>query len=380
MRPLLRLMLATVLSVTAVSPVAAQSADIRQPAAQGSETGPALPKNIILLIGDGFGAGQLTAMKMLIGGIALDAFPVGGMVLTQSASDFVTESASAGTALSTGDRTASRVLSRRPDGTPLFRLLSRAQRAGKATGVIATSSLTHATPAAFLTDAGDRGKEFYIAEGIANSGADVLIGGGRRFFSPDGSGGARSDGRDLLGEMRDRGYAVFTDSTAQSPARGRLLWLLAPEGLPAAQDRQYAQRAHVETALRLLSEDADGFVLMIEGSQIDWAAHDNDFTALKAELRDFDGSISAALEFARADGQTLVVVTADHETGGLALTGHAPEGADMQAHWISGDHTGNMVPLFAFGPAAERFGGIHRNDEIGRLLHQLLDSVRASSH
>lgn len=330
------------------------------------------PRNIILLIGDGMGIGQLTAMKTHLGRIALDDFPVGGMVLTQSLDNFVTESAAGGTALSTGERTASRRVAMRPDDTPIPRLFETARDNGKAVGVVVTSSITHATPAAFLALAADRAKEFDIAVGIREATPEVLIGGGTRFFLPISGGGDREDGRNLVREMRDEGYAVLTDSAMQPPASGRLLWLLGEEGLPPASKRTFTQRALVGTALGLLARHEDGFVLMVEGSQIDWAAHDNDFDALLAELRDFDGAIAAALDFARKDGTTLVVVTADHETGGLSLTGQRADGSDMQAHWSSGDHTANIVPLFAFGPASARFGGLHRNDEIGRMLKGLL--------
>ena len=147
------------------------------------------PRNIIFLIGDGMGAGQLTAMKLLLGDIALDAFPVGGMVLTQSQSHFVTESGAAGTALATGERTANRRISTRDDGSPLPRLCAAAQDARKAVGVVVTSSVTHATPAAFLAHSEDRDREFDIAVGIRESDANVLIGGGRRFFLPESDGG-----------------------------------------------------------------------------------------------------------------------------------------------------------------------------------------------
>ena len=330
------------------------------------------PKNIIVLIGDGMGIGQLTAMKMHLGDIALDAFPVGGFVSTQSLSNFVTESGAGGTALSTGERTQSRLISQRPDGTPLRTLLEQAKLAGKSAGAISTSSVTHATPASFLTHCADRSREFDIATGIVASGADVVIGGGRQFFLPVAERGKRKDGRNLIREMQQAGYVYESKPDAEINGDAKLLWLLDEDGLPPSAKRDYSLRDLVLVALQTLARDTDGFVLMVEGSQIDWAGHDNDFTALKSELQDFDGAIGAALDFAQGDGATLVLVTADHETGGLALLGDAPDGSDMTGKWIHGDHTGNMVPVLAYGPAAERFGGIKRNDEVGRLLHELL--------
>lgn len=333
-----------------------------------------IPRNIILLIGDGMGIGQLTAMKAMLGGMALDSFPVGGLVMTQSANRFVTESAAAGSALSTGVRCDNGMLAQRPDGTPLRTLIETAAANGKATGVVSTSSVTHATPASFLAHVRDRELEFDIARQIAESGVDVLIGGGRRFFLPRDGGGGREDGKDLVAAMRDRGYAYTGDFGAESPRHDRFFWLLADEALPAASARPYSLRQLVEAAIASLARHDSGFVLMVEGSQIDWAGHDNDFGALRAELRDFDGAIAAALSFAGRDGGTLIVVTADHETGGLAVVGRAADGSDMEGRWISGDHTANMVPLFAIGPGATGFGGVRQNFDIGRMLQELLEA------
>ncbi len=331
------------------------------------------PRNIIVMIGDGMGIGQLTAMKALLGYVALDSFPVGGLVMTQSANKFVTESAAGGSALSTGVRCNNGAVAQRQDGTPLRTLIETARANGKATGVVSTSSITHATPASFLAHARNRELEFDIALQIAESQVDVLIGGGRRFFLPKHGGGDREDGRDLVAEMQSHGYAYAGGFGGEIPQEGRFLRLLADEGLPAASARPYALRQLVETAIAALARHDSGFVLMVEGSQIDWAAHDNDFSGLKAELRDFDDAIAAALAFVRQDGRSLLVVTADHETGGLAVIGDAVDGSDMEGRWISGDHTANMVPLFAIGPRAEKFGGLHHNYEIGSMLHEVLE-------
>ncbi len=345
------------------------------------------PRNIILLIGDGMGTAQLSAHVLQQKDSRFHEFPVAGFSMTQSANAFVTESAAGATALATGRRTVNGHLSLSHINEPLTTLLEAARAyAGKATGVVATSSITHATPAAFLAHVDSRKKEFEIAEQIASSGVDVAIGGGRRFFLPAPE-GARTDGTDLLAAMRARGYDVRTElhdgeanartteaatGAAAGSAARRSIILMADEGLPKAGERSYSLGDMIRVALAALVQDSDGFVLMVEGSQIDWAAHANDLPQLHCEMADFETALAAALDFAARDRHTLVVVTADHETGGLSLTGKTPDGSDMNAHWAGDDHTGAMVPLFAFGPGSTRFGGIHRNEEIGKRLMELI--------
>lgn len=336
-----------------------------------------IPRNIIYCIGDGMGVAQVSAYQLRNRTTNFERFPVAGFSLTASATNLVTESAAGGTALSTGRRARNGVVSVDSADRPMETLLERARACGKSVGVVVTSSLTHATPAAFLAHAASRKEEFEIAEQIAASRTDVLIGGGRRFFLPKGAGGDRTDGRNLLAGMAAAGYTVADALPDSAYAAGPVIVLSASEGLPAAAKRDITLARMVRTALGILGTNPNGFVLMIEGSQIDWAAHDNDLTALLAEMRDFDGAIGEALDYAGADGSTLVVVTADHETGGLTLDGTKPDGSDLRALWAHGDHSASMVPLFASGPGERRFGGIRRNDEIARALFDLLDCAPA---
>ncbi|MBR9977315.1 MAG: alkaline phosphatase [Bacteroidetes bacterium] len=330
------------------------------------------PKNIILLIGDGMGVGQLTVMKTMLGDMSLDAFPVGGLMTTSSLDNFITCSAAAGTALSTGYLTDNGMVALAPDGSSLLTLLEAARDRGKAVGVVATSSVTHATPASFLSHVPRRSQQFEIAIQMASSGADVIVGGGRRFFLPEGEDGGRKDGANLIAEMRQAGYTYAEAHAPELPDEGKLLWLLADDALPRADERPYGLGELVEVSISLLSQREEGFVLMVEGSQIDWAGHSNDIAMLRAELGDFEGAITAALAFAERDQRTLLLVTADHETGGLSVVGTAADGSDMEGKWIWDDHTADMVPLFAYGPSSAIFGGLHSIDHVGRLLHSLL--------
>jgi len=333
------------------------------------------PDNIILFIGDGLGTAHLSALTFLTDDAALQEFPVAAFVATQSASHFVTESAAGGTALSTGYRTDSDFVAMLPDRTPLRTLLEFAKLHGKAVGVVATSSVTHATPAAFLAHVPSRRMQYDIAVQIAESGAEVVIGGGTKWFLPKAAGGGRDDGRNLLAEMEQSAYTVARGRDYKHEGAEKLIWLLAEDAMPAAGKRKPPMSRMVEVALDVLSRNPNGYVLMVEGSRIDWAAHDNDFRTLKAELLDFHSGIRAALDYTRGDDATAIVVTSDHETGGLALQGRKPDGSDMYAEWTTKAHSGAHVPLLAKGPGSERFGGIHRNDEIGRLLFSLIADI-----
>jgi len=329
------------------------------------------PRNIIFMIGDGMGFGHLSALLLDKPQARMAGLPVTGFSLTSSLTSLVTESGAGGTALSTGRRTANRRIGMDSAANPLQNLLEHARSFGKAPGVVATSSITHATPAAFLSHETTRRREFEIAGQSAGSSVETLIAGGLKYFRPAGKGGARNDGRDLLAEMEASGYSVRDSIDCPSDA-DRFIILGAEEELPPAGRRSYSLADLVRCSLSRLSRREAGFVLMVEGSQIDWAAHSNDFQQLLLELRDFDEAVGVALDFATTDENTLVVVTADHETGGLSVIGDRPDGSDMRGIWASTDHTADLVPLMAFGPGCRHFSGMHRNEEIGSLLFSLV--------
>lgn len=354
----LRLLLPSLLLVIALSGAHAQPrADER-------------PRNVIVLIGDGMGAGQLSALHLADGRSQMMRMPVGGFSITSSATHLVTESGAGGTALATGVRTRNGFIAMDTARQPLPSLFERARQRKLATGVVSSSGVTHATPAAFMAHVDSRKKQHEIAAQISEGRADVIIGGGREWFLPKDAGGTREDGRDLLAALRARGYAVAArhDTAVTMP----MIMLLAQDALPPAGKRPFGLKDLTATALAQLARDEEGFVLVVEGSQIDWASHDNLFEQMLLEMRDFDAAVGVALDFAERDGRTLVVVTADHETGGLTVFGKNPDGSDLEAKWSSDDHSAAMVPVFGFGPGSARFGGIHRIDAIGRMLHDLL--------
>jgi alkaline phosphatase len=300
-----------------------------------------------------------------------------GLVTTHSADHLVTESAAAATALATGYKTNNRAVSVSVDGEPLKTLFENAKERGKSVGVAVTSSVTNATPAAFMAHAEDRSQQADIAEQIAYSDIDVLIGGGWAYFEPAAKAGSkRNDQKNLLAELETRMPLILTDdqlSISVNTDNHRLAALLSPGSLPKAADRDYSLRQLTRNAIQLLSKNRNGFVLMVEGSQIDWAAHDHARQDLIAELIDFDDAVGAGLDFAEENRNTLIVVTADHETGGFAVhDGSVPNRQVAASAFTTTGHTAAMVPLFAYGPGSNRLSGIQDNARVGQTLIELV--------
>jgi alkaline phosphatase len=333
------------------------------------------PENIILFIGDGMGVSHISAGKIARGNINLERFSTVGLVTTHSANRLITESAAASTALATGYKTNNRAISVSVDKEPLKTLFEYAKEKSKSIGVVVTKSVTHATPAAFMAHADDRRQQTDIAEQIANSDIDVLIGGGWAYFVPGSDiGSKRKDQKNLLAVLETRMQVVLSnDELAAHIESPKLAALLAPRGLPQASDRDYDLSLLTQIAIHILSKNRNGFVLMVEGSQIDSAAHDHDPQYLIAELIDFDDAVGTGLDFAQKNGRTLIVVTADHETGGLAVHGGSIKDRRVASTaFTTTGHTAAMVPLFAYGPGSARFSGIQDNARIGQNLISLV--------
>ena len=333
------------------------------------------PENIILFIGDGMGVSHITAGKISQGNINLERFSTVGLVTTHSANRLITESAAASTALATGYKANNRAISVSVDKEPLKTLFEYAKEKGKSIGVVVTKSVTHATPAAFMAHADDRRQHANIAEQIANSSIDVLIGGGWVYFVPGSNKGSkRKDQKNLLAVLETRMPVILTyDKLTAHTESPKLAALLAPRDLPQASDRDYDLSRLTQTAIHILSKNRNGFVLMVEGSQIDSATHDHDPQYLIAELIDFDDAVGTGLDFAQKNDRTLIVVTADHETGGLAVhDGSIKDRQVASTAFTTTGHTAAMVPLFAYGPGSDRFSGIQDNARVGQTLINLL--------
>jgi alkaline phosphatase len=341
-------------------------------------------RNVILCIGDGMGLGQVSLARLRAvgpeGKLHMERLPVSGLVRTHSANRLITDSAASGTAISSSIKTKNGMIGMAPDGTTYRTILEAAQAQGMATGLVVTCAITHATPATFAAHVKSRKMETRIAEQLIANRVNVLLGGGREFFLPRSDpNSSRKDGRDLIAEARDAGYAYIETAAELRAVRAPyLLGLFQVEALTTIAP---------EPPLSLLTKKAigalrnaepsstgrrNGFFLMVEGSQIDWACHNNDADSCVRQTLLFDQAVKAAVDFALRDGRTLVLVTADHETGGLTIPTSKGDERDVEPAWSTGGHTGSPVPIYALGPNAERFAGVYDNTEIARRLAELL--------
>lgn len=282
------------------------------------------PVNVILMIADGCGTASATLARGVAGRpLALDSILV-GQVETGSANSRITDSAAAATALASGVKTDNRMVGRDPTGRSVPTLFERARERGMATGLVVKSTITDATPAAFAAHVHNRASEDSIAVQELDHGVDVMLGGGREWFLPSGSGGSRKDSLDVVARAKSRGWTyVETPTELARVTHGPLLGLFAPGDMSFALDRDPAKEPSLPEmaakALALLGPSRRGFFLMIEGSLVDHAGHANDPASHARELLEYDETVREVLRFARQNGRTLVVTTADHETGGLGL-------------------------------------------------------------
>ena len=407
-------------------------------------------KNVIFLIGDGVGTSYTSAYRYLqddastklVEDMSFDSYLVGQQsTYPEDPAQNITDSASSATAMAAGIKTYNNAIAVDNDESEVKTVLEAAKEKGKATGLVATSEITHATPASFGAHDIARKNMNAIADDYYDDlidgehKVDVLLGGGVDLFD-------RTD-RNLTEEFEEDGYSYITDrEQLLNTDDEQVLGLFAPAGLPKMIDREDSTPSLAEmtrSAIDRLSEDEEGFFLMVEGSQVDWAGHDNDIVAAMSEMEDYDKAFQAAIKFAEEDGNTLVVATADHSTGGfsigsdgiynwfgepikaakrtpdfmaeqivggagveetlseyidLDLTAEeinavkkAAEGGkytaidnsiekifDKRSHtgWTTGGHTGEDVPVYAYGPASDKFAGQLDNTDHAKIIFDLL--------
>lgn len=325
----------------------------------------AKPKNIILFIADGAGMPAFSHGLFQSPGSELEKFTCIGLVKTGSLSG-ITDSAAAVTALACGVRTKNGFLGMTAEGRKAESVLEQARKKRKSTGLVATCGLTHATPAGYYAHVNSRSDETEIARQCGTAGIDVLLGGGYGFFKKSGALDAMTKKGYILVRTAEELKGVKTDKAA------RLLGLFGDEDMGACSGRTPSLREMTQTAIRILSRNTNGFFLMVEGSQIDWAGHANNAEGLECEMLEFLDALKPAGDFLQKERSTLILVTADHETGGIFISDQNPVSGASEISFASTAHTGEMVPLFARGESAELFGGIYDNTLVALLIKDLL--------
>lgn len=327
------------------------------------------------MVGDGMGLAQVTGgLYANKNRLNLEQFTTIGLHKNypdDPEDGLITDSAAGATSFACGVKTYNAAIGVGVDSLPRTTILEMAERRGLATGLVATSNIQHATPASFIAHVKSRTLYEDIALDFLKTDIDLFIGGGKQSFDN------RKDGRNLLTELTKKGYYIndWTQAdldTLTLPISKNVGFLTANmQPLMATQGRTYLPLAS-EKACDFLKKRSDkGFFAMIEGSQIDWGGHAGDTDYIIGEMLDFDKAIGKVLDFAKRDGNTLVIVTADHETGGFTILKGTQFGKVLGGFGAPYDektksryHTGSLIPVYAFGPGSEMFGGIYENTAI----------------
>lgn len=317
-------------------------------------------RNVILLIGDGMGVSHVFAgLTANNDRLYMDQAPVVGLQKTKAKNRYRTDSAGAGSALATGKKTNYASVSVDENDLPNTTILEIAAGNGYATGLVAACKITHATPASFIAHVPLRNQYEDIATFFVTDSLDVFLGGGSDDFFK------RETGINLLPALEAKGFQVITKlEDLAAIESGKVAGLFANGHLKRYPERGEFLVESTRKAIELLRQDEKGFFLMVEGSQIDWAGHDNNLAYTVEEMLDFDRAVGEALKFAEKDGHTLVIITGDHETGGLSVINGNIEHGMVEAKFNTTGHSSVLVPVFTYGPGAEKFGGIYENTAI----------------
>lgn len=326
-------------------------------------------KNVILMIGDGMSLMHVySAWTANRGKLYLENCEVTGLSKTYCANKLVTDSGAGGTAMAIGQKTNYHSVGVDVNGNPQPSLIKLAKQKGMSAGVAVTCRLWDATPADFCCHNTDRDNEDEIIADYVNCEADYVVGGGAKKFEN------RKDGRNIFKELEQKGYQVARSwEECKNLKSGKIFAVTdsVDTPLPAERGDRLAQSSL--KGIELLNQNPNGFFMMIEGSQLDDYGHFNDLDLLMQETHDFDRTVGKILEWAAKDGETLVVVTADHETGGLTLIDGDKDKGEIKCKFSTTGHSGVMVPVYAFGPGAELFTGIYENTDIFHKIKSLLN-------
>ena len=326
------------------------------------------PESIILFIGSGMGVGHVSADHYLNSGSPFADLSVSALLDTRPGGErWITDAAAAATALATGKKVSPGVLSVDQNSNPTPTLLEIARQVKKSTGVIATTSLTYAVPAAFIVHTENWGREYEIAHQIFGSDTDVLMGGGLRFFESNSVADTN-----LIPLMEEKGYTFISQQNQlevlNTDETDKVLGLFAAEALRQANHRSLSLEMMTEKAVGILGENRRGFVLVVEGSQIDWRAHEKDDDGLLAEMKDFTEAIQWALDYQKTHPELLIVITGINETGGVFLIQDNRKRGQTGIKFVTGKHTANLCPVFAKGLQSDSIHGILSIADLGKLL------------
>jgi alkaline phosphatase len=365
-------------------------------------------KNVIYLIGDGMGLGAVSSLVLSEEApTGFEMAPIVGLSETCSANNYVTDSPAGGTALATGTRTKNGYLGVDPDGNQLTSVLRKAQTLGKKTGIVVNTTLTEATPAAFYAGVTSRYMTYDIAKQFTESEVDLAIGGGLDHFIN------RPDSLDLTATLIEKGYDVYLhwetvlNSTSDkfvgilpltdlhrrekgdksaAAAEGQEICLAARlaasteevNGEHLSEPTVYLEKATAKALDVLSRNNKDGFFLMIESAIIDGYGHNNDSEGMVVEMREVDNTVRQLIEYVNQHPETLLVITADHETGGTGVDYNSLDPNDpkpVRLSFSTHGHTGTLVPIFAYGAGAESFAGMMKNIDIPKKIEELMNNL-----
>ena len=325
-------------------------------------------KNVILMIGDGMSLMDVYAAWVCNRGrLWLDNAQYIGLSATPCTDKLITDSGAGGTAFAKGHKTKKHAVRGEPERKTLTTIIDRAKRKGKDAGMAVTCRLWDATPADFCCHNINRDNEQEIVADYPTSGVDFAFGGGAKYFTN------RKDGRNIFEELKNQGYYIArTWEELEKWKSGKVFCVPYEVDTPLPDERGDLLARATMKGISLMNQNKNGFFMMVEGSQLDDYGHFNQLDMLMKELHDFDRTIGEVMKWAAKDGETLVVVTADHETGGLTLHGGDLATGRIEAKFASTGHTGVMVPVYAFGPGAEEFTGFMDNTEIFWKIKKLM--------
>ncbi|SMD04029.1 alkaline phosphatase [Pedobacter nyackensis] len=329
-------------------------------------------KNVILLIGDGMGLAQIHAGFIANhGDMNINRIKNTGFSQTGASNSGNTDSAAGGSAIAIGEKTNNRYIGMGPDDRKRTNLVDTLANYGLKSGVISVGDITDATPAAFYAHQVDRSMTEEIARDLLDSKLEILVGSNQTSF-------IKNKNTQLMNNLADKGFNLSTSfAEFSNQTKGRQLVLLQDEATrPVKDGRGEVLKESLLQTIKMLKKNKAGFFIMAEAAQIDYGGHANDLPYVVTEMHDFDKTIEAALRFADQDGETLVIVTADHETGGLTLLDADQQYGTITGEFSTNDHTNIMVPVFAYGPGSDEFRGTYQNNEI---FHKILKVLKLNS-